>query len=250
MKYAIFTTRRVLCAGLLAAALSLSACGALPHLGGGLKGAPAARSAPRAVHVGTPDIVIAGPPGFCVDPAFTRDGADGAFVLLASCASITGSAKQPKPAIPAILTATIASSRNSHPVAQSVTRLKAFFRSPAGRAALSRNDAPKSIEVLETRAQDGVFHVHARDQSSTRGPAQQDYWRAMFDVKGRLVSAALMGAAGHRFAPDSAFRMLQLFANKMIADNAETGLVSSPRPLLRPAIHAGLTASLRPHPRP
>ncbi len=196
---------------------SLAGCGGFDAGGGpGLF----AQKAPEKARVVQNTVTIAGPRGYCVDTTATRDDARGAFVLLASCASISGSARQPKPDHPAILTATVAAEESGRPIADSTDRLKAFFTSDAGRAALSKNGKAESVTVLSTSANDGVFYLHARDKSGALvSGAGEDYWRAMLDVKGRVVSASLVGVNNQPISDDAALATLQKFTRRIQREN-------------------------------
>jgi len=213
-------------AGLLIGALALAGC---DDVAGGALFDPRAPAQVRVVH---DTIAIVGPAGFCIDPRETRDGRDGAFVLLAGCASITRSPRQPKPGVSAILTATVAGEESSRTIAGSTGRLKTFFTSSAGRAALSRSGKADSVKVLETAARKGVFYIHARDSSGgARAGAGADYWRAMLDVGGRIVSVSLLAVDDHPVAGDEGFATLQSFVGRIRAANRPDPAAKGSAPL-------------------
>ena len=167
---------------MLVSALVLAACDG----GLGLFGA-----ASRAVQVAQGSITIAGPPGYCVDPSATRETENGAFVLLGSCASIANSARAPSPDIAGALTASVSVEGNGG-VAAALDRLGVFFKSDPGRAALARNGRAVSVTVLSAEISDEVFILKVRDASpnSVSGLAP-DYWRALFDLRGRIVTLSV-----------------------------------------------------------
>ena len=53
-------------------------------------------------------MIVSGPPGYCVDPAVSRDGVK-AFVLMGSCASIARDPDARSPATPGLVTVTVSS---------------------------------------------------------------------------------------------------------------------------------------------
>lgn len=176
---------------LLAAGLGLAACdgGDIVGMGLGLS-----RSAPQAIAVAGDSVVVAGPPGYCVDRAASRDGQK-AFVLLGSCASLTRSADSPSPAEPGIVTVVVSSDPAAYiDVDSSLPALTAFMKSDQGKAVLSRSGRSADVEVLGTRSQEGVLFLRLRDRSG--GPlagAAPDYWRAILDVNDKLVTISVLG---------------------------------------------------------
>jgi len=179
------------------------------------------KPAPKQIRVANNEVLIAGPKGFCIDPTETRDEGDRAFVLLGSCAAIANVGGKPSPKIPAILTATVSRKSSSTPIAGSMQTLTDFFASDEGRAALSRDGKADTIEVIKTLDKNGVFYIHARDSSSdTLIGAGDEYWRALFDVHGRIISASVFGLKERPFPPNTGFGVLQGFTRRIRAENA------------------------------
>ena len=194
--------------------LSLTAC----------EGAGFGLGAPRGdsrIAVAGGEVVVAGPRGYCVDKSATRDAADSAFVLMASCASVTQSERAPTPRVAGVLVASVAAPDGGAPVTESMEAFGAFFNSDAGRAALSQTGQAETVEVLETSTAEGVFFVHARDSSDGLAEDVRDeYWRALFDVKGRLVSASVFGTEAQPFSTDAGRALLAQFVAQIRAANA------------------------------
>lgn len=179
-------------------------------------------SAPEQVRVSGNEVVIAGPHGFCIDPTETKDKAKSAFVLLGSCAAISNIPFKPSPEIPAILMATVSGKTDSAPIATSMAALTAFFKSEAGRAALSRDGKAQTVEVIETLGRNGAFYIHARDSSTdTLAGAGDEYWRALFNVKGRIVSASVVGLKEKPISTAEGFETLGAFADRIKRANAQ-----------------------------
>lgn len=180
------------------------------------------KAAPEQVSVSGKEVVIAGPHGFCVDPTETKDKVKSAFVLLGSCAAISNVPIKPRPEIPAILMATVSAKTDSAPIATSMDALSRFFESDAGRAALSRDGKAETVEVIETLGRGGAFYIHARDSSTdTLTGAGAEYWRALFNVKGRIISASVVGLEKHPISTTEGFDTLGAFADRIKTLNAQ-----------------------------
>lgn len=188
--------------GLIAAlALALAGC-----VGTGLGG-----GGTHALAVAGGAVTVTGPQGYCVDRSASRDSASGAFVLLGSCASLTGSRAAGQPQRPAILTASVGPpSAEGTDVAAALPALAEFFQSTAGRAALSRTGEAGSVAVDRVSISDGVLYLHLSDRALASGQAvEAGYWRALTAIRGRIVTLAVLspvsgplGAAEQRAALD------------------------------------------------
>ncbi|MBS9715389.1 hypothetical protein ACFFUT_14040 [Pseudohalocynthiibacter aestuariivivens] len=172
--------------------------------------------APSQMIVSQNSVVISGPPGFCIDRPASRDNADGAFVLMGSCAAIARSSKQPTPDVAAVLMASVSTPVAGKPVSESLDTLERFFTSEEGRAALSQTGHSDSVEVLDTLQRDKVFYIHARDASEgLASEVRDEYWRAFFDVKGRLVTASVFGTDERPFSSDAGRATLTEFVQQI-----------------------------------
>lgn len=204
----------------LVALLVLGGCDELT-LGGGKSEVAAPAEAPEQVSVSSKEVTITGPHGFCIDPTQTKDRARSAFVLLGSCAAISNLAFRPEPEVPAILMVTVSGKTDVAPIATSTNALSRFFESDAGRAALSRDGKAKTVEVIETLGRGSVFYIHARDSSTgTLAGAGDEYWRALFNVKGRIVSASVVGLEEFPISTSEGFETLGTFTDRIRSANA------------------------------
>ncbi|MFC2966935.1 hypothetical protein [Acidimangrovimonas pyrenivorans] len=186
-------------AGLALAAL-LSACAGI----GGF--------VPHRMAVAEGSVIIAGPPGYCVDEKGSRDARRGAFVLLGSCASLSGSPYAPRPKVMAVLTAAVSGGRGGASIAGSEDRLAAYFTSSDGRAALSRSGRAATVKVLDHHAGDGAFFLHLRDSSAFPGrPDKPESWRVLFDLNGRIVTLTVVGLPDKPIIPAQAEALLRDF---------------------------------------
>lgn len=177
------------------------------------------RGAPEKVVVAGKSVVIAGPPGYCVNSSATRNSESGAFVLLGSCASIANSARATAPQSPGLLTASI-SGASGATIGDSLDRLEAFFRSDSGRAALARDGTTDSVRILRAHQQDDAFYIHARDTSAGGvNGISQDYWRGLFDINGRIVTVSVVGFKARPMSDENGLSTLDAFAARIRAEN-------------------------------
>ena len=196
----------------------LAGCDEIPLPQDGATVAVAA-SAPRRIGVSNRQVVISGPEGYCIDKAAARDGAGGAFVLLGSCAALAQSAAEPKPSVPAVLTATV-SPPGAEPVGGQLAELNRFFLSPEGRAALSRSGRGQSVAVLQAWGSGPVFFLVANDTSPTGAQKlQQTFWRAVLDVKGRIVTLNVAGLRAQPLGPAAGRATLEAFVRQIQREN-------------------------------
>lgn len=205
---------------------ALSACANLPSVtrGGTWKFSD---RAPQKVALSGGQIVIAGPPGYCIDPRSTTDTETGAFALLGSCASIANSRHAPAPQIPAVLTASVSPGQSGIST-DKPGRLKAFLTSRKGRAALARDGNPASVTVLATNSADGVLYLHLRDTSANNpGDLKSDYWRAVFTENGRMVTVTISGFLGGPLTPKMAFATLRDFTARIRSETRAAAVVGA-----------------------
>jgi hypothetical protein len=175
----------------------LAACGG-GRLGGGTSQArgqdQASGSVSKTLTVAGRQIVIQGPPGYCIDETATEAGYDTAFVMLGDCAVVAPGARAPRPDKRALLTASVSgATEGGAGVADSLISMDRFFRSETGRTALSRSSDPETVEILETFQSDGAFYLRASDTSQADVPGLGDeYWRVFFDVDDQIVSVSVV----------------------------------------------------------
>lgn len=178
--------------------------------------------APTSMAVADGAVVIAGPPGFCVDTNASHQGSKGAFVLLGSCASITDGAQKSRPPIRAVLTAAVSEGAQGGSVAGSERQLTAFFQSAAGRAVLSRSGDSRTVKLLGISHYRGAMVLHIQDVAPFPGQAvQPDYWRALFDLDGHIVTLNVFGVPEVRFSADAGRAVLRVFITRVRAASAE-----------------------------
>lgn len=211
----------------------------------GLTTPAAGRPAPNSIAVARGEIVIAGPPGYCIDRRGSQLAGDAAFVLLASCATITPTKGVAGPHSAGLLTASVDKTTGPPP---SLAELEAFLTSDAGRGAMARDKNPSSVTVLETHTEQGALMLRIADSSDANPEALQGtYWRALFSLSGRLITVTVQGfeknplsdADGH----DKLRGFLQRIRGETLAKNAAD--VRSAASKSTPGAPRGLLANLR-----
>lgn len=182
--------------------------------------ASAQSGAPLRVTVDGRAVVVTGPPGYCVDRSASREGPEGAFVLLGSCAALGGGRAAPKDA-PAVLIATIAPGASGEGLGpEGFAGLATFFTSEPGRAALSRAGDAGSVQVLEALSVGDVLYLRIADQAAAEGQAlDPEYWRAILPLRGRMVTLSVLSEAGSPLPPGGARAALDTFVARMQAAN-------------------------------
>ena len=178
-------------------------------------------SSPQVTRVAGGNVAITGPTGYCIDRATASGVPNSNVVMMASCAALDQSVAAPHPSAPAVLVASVSSPERSVPVAQSLPALKTFFRSDLGRASLSKSGRPESVRILGVSSHQDVLILHARDRSSELADSLQDeYWRALFDLDGRTISATVYATRSRPISADTGKTLLLNFVNQIRAANS------------------------------
>jgi len=185
--------------------------------GGGMTSAASTRANPS-IQVLSNSITIAGPKGFCVDEGATRQTDAGAFVLLGSCAAISGNRRDTKPKTPAVLTASVAPAGAALD-SGSLERLAGFFSTAEGRATLARNEDTADVAVLDMSLSEDLMLVHARD-GAKHGDTAGEYWRGVFSSAGQLVTITVSGFRAAPLDEKTGAALARDFANAIRRANA------------------------------
>jgi len=194
-----------------AALIALAACET-----GSIGGAPGRAS----VNVGGRSIVVAAPPGFCIDGASTSVSRDGAFVLVSDCGLLGNAARAATPPVGAALTASI-STTGLGGEGRSLADLERFAASPDGRAALGRSGRGDRVRILATETSGDVLYVLVEDG----GPqpiagVERRFWRAFLEVDGRIAALSVLGFEGSGVDAQQGLAHLSRFAQAIRAANA------------------------------
>ncbi|MGL4310965.1 MAG: hypothetical protein ACRCSU_10795 [Paracoccaceae bacterium] len=181
---------------------------------GGLSGAP------RQTTLGAGDITVAGPPGFCVDTESKRDAASGGFVLMGSCAALSLSPLAPRPAVKAVLTASVSPAAPAGGSAFDPAQADQLFRSDAGRALLARSGSASDVTIVESRSTGTALLLALVDTSGGLEPGIDDaYWRAITEIRGRIVTLSVMPATEAAVAPQTGMDLAARFVAQVVAQN-------------------------------
>lgn len=179
-------------AGLALASFLVTGCADGVEFPGEGTTASGLKKASARVQVIDAGFTIAGPRGFCVDTGATRETADGAFVVLGSCAVISGNPEDEKPRDPAVLTASVIPAGATLDTA-ALDRMAQFLSTEAGRAALARGDGNgDNVRVIDIDRERGLVLVHAEDGDHS-GDVAGDFWRGVFETAGHLVTVTVSG---------------------------------------------------------
>lgn len=178
-----------------------------------LSGAPSRTSVDVA---GVPVAVVA-PAGFCIDRESMRAVDDGAFVLMADCALLSGTVNSAEPPLGAAFTATILpgslGGEGAAP-AESLDGLRYFASTDEGRALLA-GDASGQARILQTIPGEGVLFVLVDERGGAPVPGVVPrYWRAFVALDGRFaVLSALSFDSGRADEQVALDRLASLAAN-------------------------------------
>ncbi len=181
----------------------------------------AACFAPTHVTVGAGDVTVVGPEGYCIDQAATRRGASGDTVLLAACNALSRGQDHEGPEATAILTVSIGPPGSGPPVAGNMRMLERFVRGPAGRAALSQSGQGEAVSILSVRREADALFVRLRDSAipATSG-VLYDYWRVLFELDGRIVTASVFSGDAAPIDPDTGLYLARRFVARLRAANS------------------------------
>lgn len=189
-------------------------------LAGCLDGFGQGREAVEVVRVLDGGVAIGGPAGYCVDPVGMRDNADGAFVLLGSCAALSGDGAARHPGHLAVLTASVTPRAGGPAVAEIAEEMAAHFASEAGRAMLSRSGRAETVTLRAVEAQEGALSLHVSDSSDFAGPeVAQDYLRAVFDLGDSIVMLSVVPLAAQPMEPQAVQALLDAFRDRVLREN-------------------------------
>ena len=206
--------------GAVALMAVLAACAPGGGAGDGFLAGLARGKAPATTRLAGGRITVAGPAGFCIDKATRLATDSGGFVVLGQCASISGNPDDARPPVPALLSASVSPLAEASVAAPAA--LRAYLESPAGRASLARSGQAEQVEILAMQETDNALVVHVRDASPSRPAAISDeYWRAMFVLRGALVSLTVTGLTDLPISGATGRHLLADFRKAMRAANPE-----------------------------
>ncbi len=150
---------------------------------------------------GDPGFAVAAPAGFCVTGQSAGGGA--AFAAFARCAGSAGE--------PALLTATVGAPGSGAGGTPDAAALAEWFRSDAGRRALSRSGQAATVTLHEVVAAEDAVILRLTDVSRAGPAVEGESFRAIAAVGGRLVTLSATGGPGAPLARDGGRRLIGAF---------------------------------------
>lgn len=181
-------------------------------------------------------VVVAGPEGYCVDTSVSKDRRNSSFVLLASCASVTGTSDAFVPQTNALLTATVGGAGTAG-VFGEASAMQAYVGSPAGRAALSRNGKADGVVIEDSFMTGNTFIVQTRDTSGSGSEELGERsWRAFFDQGDRTVAATVISLAATPITADSGLALLDRFVSEVREKSGGSAAVGQAAIALEPVL--------------
>jgi hypothetical protein len=238
-------------ASLCVAAL-VAACaqpGGAPRMAVGVGGAD--QDGPLVVIAGGRQVIVAPPPGFCIDRETVQDQGDAVFVLIEDCALLGIGGDADAALVNGLVTLSIGAAplfdgeaANREAASE---RLERFLRSDEGRATVGMGGGPDDITIIETRRFDGVLFMLVEDQSRDAAPILSPrLWRAFTELNDRAAIAALSvfesSAIGDATMLSHLARVVAALkranGDKVGPEEAQLAL-AAPRPRKRPAPDTG-----------
>ena len=107
----------------------------------------------------------------------------------------------------------VAGAPTSVPLVDRFPEMAGFFQSREGRAALSRAGDAGSVQVHSVTAVDDVMFLRITDAAASAGgqPVEPGYWRAIFALKGRIVTLSVLGLRDGPLEADDQRELLDSF---------------------------------------
>ena len=179
-----------------------------------LAGCVVAREPVRVAQIGA--LEIGAPAGYCVDPSGSDYDASGGFVLFGACNALFPKAYTAPPALPVALTATVMGAAPEG-FSGELDALEGFFRSEAGRAALSRAGDAATVEILAFRQDRDSLWLHVADSAEGAGDLSARYWRGVSAVNGQMVALAALVRQGAALEDGDLLDLLRAFRERVRA---------------------------------
>lgn len=146
-------------------------------------------STPRSAPVLGGALNVGVPAGYCVDRKASREKKDSAVILMGRCADNLSAAA-------ALVTVSVGPGGSAGVMTAGGPALAAFFKSPQGRATLSRDGRASDVRVLQAIGVGTALLLHLTDRE------QGEYWRAVVGMSGRLVTISASGTEESPLPPE------------------------------------------------
>lgn len=203
-------------------------------------------AAPLVVTAGGRNVIVAPPPGFCIDPETVQDQGDAVFVLIEDCSQV---GEAPATGEATLINGLVTLSIGAAPLFDGPDRragserLETFLRSADGRATVGTGGGPDDITIIESRRFEGSLFMLVEDRS---GDAAQilspRLWRAFTELNDRAAIASLSVFESSAIGDATMLAHLaRVVAALKRANGDEVGpqeaqlALAAPRPARRPA---------------
>jgi hypothetical protein len=163
-------------------------------------------TAPRSAAVLDGQMLVGLPAGYCIDKASSRETRETAVLFIGRCSD--GNKKPP-----ALISIVIGNGGSAGVMTAGGAALAGFFKSPQGRATLSRRGRASDLKILTASGSDNLLLLRIYDK--TIG----EYWRAITGLRGRLVTISIMGSPANPLAPAEGRKLLDAALRAMQAAN-------------------------------
>jgi hypothetical protein len=170
-----------------------------------VSGGPSARAEPgggadlvEAAAIAGGDVVVAGPPGYCIDTSTVESSPRGGFAVLASC-NILSAGQSGAAVTPALVTVS-AGPREAQPV-------------QPGAETLARLSDASALAADESDTLTMVYLAEGGDALLPGGASQ--YWRGAFLVGARLIGIAVYAPPNSGLTRAEGRRLLELTAERI-----------------------------------
>lgn len=210
----------------VALALPLGACDGAMGLGSNAGGAPSAAMRSAAFYGG--DVIVTGPPGYCIDPESLRRSTDSGFALMAGCGHLSDAPSGVVP--PAVITVSVLprDARAQMPTADAIA-------APWAHAGVAQRIDGDGIALIQV----------AKGGNSRLPEGDPRHWRGAMLIGGHLVGLAVYGKVKSGVAGAAGKALLTATAEAML-DDASRAPAQGARPPQADAAKGNPSSAARP----
>ncbi|MEM6619990.1 MAG: hypothetical protein AAF631_11910 [Pseudomonadota bacterium] len=168
---------------------------------------PDATPGTRVVTVSGQDVIVGDAAGYCINDRQSRDTSNGAFVVMGPCDTDA----EVRTARGLVLVNVLADAEMTRAVRDET--LEGFFKSAAGRRALSAHGDGGQVRILGTMENNAAFYVHSLDEAGPVIPdTSPEQWRAFLVAGDRLVSISVVNFTDAPMSDGMIFTQLETIA--------------------------------------
>lgn len=177
---------------------------------------------PSKMAVAGGQLIVSGPPGYCIDRETSRDDAGrSALVMLSPCRGMGAGIFAPRAAHEAVMTAAVGARPMVTEPERILPAMQAFAATRQGRAALSRSGEAQDIHIRHMFAEGDVVYMRLTDRGRFAwGTVQPEYWRAVVPAGGRMVSLSVLALPQAPLSDRDGMALLRAFVATVKAGSA------------------------------